>query len=320
MENSRVAHVLALPSRLFFSVLSTFIAILRPSLPYILPVLVYASFIPLILFLSASAGWIVWRNVAVGWQSPLHLQYGDTPNLVPQQRYDISLHLQVPNIESNYALGNFMTALTLSTRSNKTLVSIRRPAIVIPPRLSFFSTSPAVINVDVPLLSSYASSSSYVIAIVEIGRRDSWKSLGKAEGRELSVASASIRGVVVHHGIRGLATRLPLLSSLISSIVFLVISSLVVGACILPLMFRRTTPVLVEPEVVKVEVQPLPAISSSSSDDSEMTEEKPLIPRRRSTVKSEDEATIIAPSESQSSPLRRRRSKLVDPTSSDSDS
>jgi len=49
------------------------------------------------------------------------------PPLVPQQRYDISAQLVVPITESNLALGNFMTSLTLSTLANKTLISIRRP-------------------------------------------------------------------------------------------------------------------------------------------------------------------------------------------------
>lgn len=49
------------------------------------------------------------------------------PLLVPQQRYDVSVHLSIPAVESNYALGNFMTTLTLSTTSNKTLTSVRRP-------------------------------------------------------------------------------------------------------------------------------------------------------------------------------------------------
>lgn len=49
------------------------------------------------------------------------------PTLVAQQRYDITLQLQVPNVDTSYALGNFMATLTLSTPSNKTLISIRRP-------------------------------------------------------------------------------------------------------------------------------------------------------------------------------------------------
>lgn len=48
------------------------------------------------------------------------------PPLVSQQPYDISLHLVVPASTANYELGNFMTTLTLSTPSNKTVASVRR--------------------------------------------------------------------------------------------------------------------------------------------------------------------------------------------------
>lgn len=54
--------------------------------------------------------------------------YADVPlDISPLQAYDISLHLSVPALESNYALGNFMASLTLSTPANTTLTSIRRP-------------------------------------------------------------------------------------------------------------------------------------------------------------------------------------------------
>ena len=53
------------------------------------------------------------------------------PLLVSQQAYGIALHLSIPATESNFALGNFMTTLTLSTTSNKTLTSIRRPVSII---------------------------------------------------------------------------------------------------------------------------------------------------------------------------------------------
>jgi hypothetical protein len=49
------------------------------------------------------------------------------PALVAEQQYDITLMLEIPATESNYALGNFMTSLTLTTASNKTLSSIRKP-------------------------------------------------------------------------------------------------------------------------------------------------------------------------------------------------
>ncbi|KAJ7076567.1 hypothetical protein B0H15DRAFT_593417 [Mycena belliarum] len=324
------------PSRLLSATLSAFLAIVRPALPHILPLLVCLSFVPLLLFLSASAGWLVWRNVAVGWHAPLYLQYGDgvapyaeaaLPALVAQQRYDFSLQLQVPNLDANFALGNFMTTLTLSTRSNKTLVSVRRPAIVIPPRVAFYSATPAVIDVTVPLLAAYASSASHLIANVQIGRLDGWKSLGNQQGRELSVVAASLRGVVVHHGIRGLVTRFPILSALVSSIIFLAVSSIVVGACILPLTFRRAAATPLEPQVAEVDIKPLSsAITSSSSDDSSNDEKIPVLQTRRSrpssrtAMKSEEEPTTILSSDPQAMPLRRRRSKIVDPNSSDSES
>lgn len=52
------------------------------------------------------------------------------------------------------------------------------------------------------MVSSFLPGSSTIVALVEVGRRDQWKSLGNGEGREISVISASIRGSVVHHGIR----------------------------------------------------------------------------------------------------------------------
>jgi len=41
-----------------------------------------------------------------------------------------------------------------------------------------------------------------MVAYVEVGRRDGWKSLGSGQGKEISVIAASVRGTVVHHGIR----------------------------------------------------------------------------------------------------------------------
>ena len=49
------------------------------------------------------------------------------PTLNAVQPYDFTLHLDVPAIESNFHLGNFMSTLTLSTTSNKTIVTTRRP-------------------------------------------------------------------------------------------------------------------------------------------------------------------------------------------------
>lgn len=52
------------------------------------------------------------------------------------------------------------------------------------------------------MLDSFEAGSSNLFARVEIGRHDGWKMLGAGEGRELSVISASLRGLIVPHGIR----------------------------------------------------------------------------------------------------------------------
>lgn len=64
------------PIRLFLSALSIGLATFRPFAPQLIPLAVFAVLIPLVVFLSLSAGWVVWRNVAVGWEAPLYLQYG----------------------------------------------------------------------------------------------------------------------------------------------------------------------------------------------------------------------------------------------------
>ncbi|KAF6766551.1 putative adipose-regulatory protein-domain-containing protein [Ephemerocybe angulata] len=233
---------------LVYSILAASIGFLRPFAPQIVPILVCSFFIPIILGVSGFAGLVVWNSLSAQWQSPLYLQYGDgvppfahtvVPSLHANQRYDVSLHLAVPVSEANLALGNFMATLVLSTTSNKTLVTVRRPAVVVKsqawwPRRIFGSSG--IVTVDIPLLSSFVAGTSSLHADVELGRRDSWKSLGDGVSKELSVHSASLSGLAVPHGIRGLAIRFPLLSSLAAAFIFLLISSMALGACVLPLM------------------------------------------------------------------------------------
>lgn len=141
---------------LLFDMFASAIRLLKPLAPQLIPLTVFALSIPIVVFFSLSAGWFVWRSIAVGWETAVHLQYGyvrplrsftsmlmasllnnrDGPsphawitlsNLVTQQPYDVSVQLAVPASESNFALGNFMTTLTLATSSNKTIISVRRP-------------------------------------------------------------------------------------------------------------------------------------------------------------------------------------------------
>ncbi|KII93792.1 hypothetical protein PLICRDRAFT_100856 [Plicaturopsis crispa FD-325 SS-3] len=277
----------SLSSTVLLSPFRLLTSILRPITPQLIPIIVCILFIPLVAFFSIFAGWFVWRSVAVAWEVPVYLNYGDgvppyaeflLPNLVLRQPYDVSLHLQVPASESNYALGNFMTSLTISTSSNTTVASIRRPTLVLPsPSRRWLSTSPNVINVNIPLLSSYIPRNQGLVGRVELGRRDSWRTVGKGEGRELSVLSASLRGAVKHHGVRGLVTIFPLTFAVVSSITFFVIAMLVLTGCILSSMSlhlhrdaRGPPPAPPHEQAVK----PPP-----SDDDSE--DEKPARRRRR---------------------------------------
>ena len=139
--------------------------------------------------------------------------------------YDITFHATVPATNANYALGNFMAELTLSTTGNTTVVSVRRPvrilfypqhyshllrvyipqALVLPLTpgiMSFIFRSPSMQDFSLPLLSEFQPTSSHLVARLEIGRKDGWRALGSGEGRELSVYSAVIRGEVRPKGLR----------------------------------------------------------------------------------------------------------------------
>lgn len=57
-------------------------------------------------------------------------------------------------------------------------------------------------QITIPLLQSYIATTSKVVAKVNLGRQDGWKSLGSGEGRELSVVSATLTGTLRHEGVR----------------------------------------------------------------------------------------------------------------------
>lgn len=148
--NDYANYVVLTPVRLSLGLVKK----IQPYAPQLAAVAIVILFVPVLITLSSYAGYFVWKSVAVGWDVPLYLQYGcvvlyhrpalidgfctssdgvppwaeaELPRLVPKQRYDFSLHLALPVTPSNFALGNFMTTLTLSTPSNTTIASIRRP-------------------------------------------------------------------------------------------------------------------------------------------------------------------------------------------------
>lgn len=155
----RLAHAIFLyPIELCLSLIASS---LRPIAPQLIPLVVFFLLVPLLVIPAVLSGVFVWYSRAVSWQSPLFFQYGYAPTQIhfyifahepqsdglppyaevqlasfnPAQPYDISLQLVVPTTQSNYNLGNFMTTLTLSDRSNKTLITVRKP--VSPPQAPF---------------------------------------------------------------------------------------------------------------------------------------------------------------------------------------
>ena len=150
-DPSFIASAALVPARLFLSTLVTLIRVFRPYAPQLIPLLVCLLLLPAVILVSVFAGFLVWRDIAVPWDAPLHLQFGyvgspppkssitlprdgqppyaraSLPPLVPHQRYDISVQFVIPAVESNFALGNFMTSLILTTPSNQTLTSVRQP-------------------------------------------------------------------------------------------------------------------------------------------------------------------------------------------------
>ncbi|KAL0951392.1 hypothetical protein HGRIS_008088 [Hohenbuehelia grisea] len=299
-----------LPVRVNIWFLTRIISLFRPFAPQIIPLVVFAFLIPTILALSALAGWIVWRSVPVAWEAPLYLQYGDgvppyaetiVAGIAAQQPYDIFLRLSVPIIPTNLALGNFMADLRLSTSSNQTITSIRRAATILEPKKILFF-SPKVVRVDIPLLDSFVIGTSKVTAAVQVGRRDHWKLLGN----------------VKHYGLSGLVSRFPLAAGVISAFIFLAVASLVLGACVLPLVLPKggVDESYIEPSAEDTLPPPKASPYPPFDDD-----EKPSRRRRRSrrsqsssqrVVKSEPISTPMPPADEAEPPLRHRRSRLAE--------
>lgn len=73
---------------------------------------------------------------------------------------------------------------------------------MLPPKSSWLSGMPSTIDLDMTIVNSFVAKTSDVLAFVEIGRRDGWRSLGDGQGREVSVLSAILRGREIPRGIR----------------------------------------------------------------------------------------------------------------------
>jgi len=209
---------IALPLRLF-----------QASIPPALHIAIFLSLLPLLGLFSISAGVLVARWLPTEWSEPAFLQYGEgkTPyaytvirNLKPGQPYDINVQLVVPTTQANYDIGNFMTTLTLLTTSNRTIVASRRPALLIPYSRSLSHFTPAVATVVVPLFDEFVPSYSTILARLEIGRADSWRTRDANGANELAIIESRIRGNVKLRGLTALLALSPTTTTVATSLLF----------------------------------------------------------------------------------------------------
>ncbi|CAE6523025.1 unnamed protein product [Rhizoctonia solani] len=228
------------------------LSIPRRVLPTILHVAAFTTILPALLAISVGAGITVVNLIPEGWHTDLWMQYGEQatpfartslPPLTPGQPYDITLSLQVPITPENLALGNFMTKLILTDAKNTTVGTANRPQSLVLRRqtswIPLFMSSPQVETIIVPLVENWSPSSQpgnllgHGVAVargashqgfhafIAVGRSDAWKSLGNGQGKELSIARATLHGRVKLSGLRGFFARhKPLLFMLTTTVFF----------------------------------------------------------------------------------------------------
>jgi len=141
-----------------------------------------------------------------------------------------------------------MTSLRLyTTAENETLVDVRRPSLILSPTtplfpLALISRPTRFIKHEVPLLNSYIPRTSGIMAHVKLGRADGWRSITGGHERELSIADASLHGEIQPRGLTKVAYSFPLMTSVVSSATFFVVSSLVLMTYLLIAVWWESPP------------------------------------------------------------------------------
>lgn len=136
-----------------------------------------------------------------------------------------------------------MTYLTISTASNKQIAEAHRPAAILPRPgsliRSILPSSNPHMTLTINLLNSWIPGTSQgLMGTLEIGRKDSWKSIGTGEGRELTVLEAHVTANVKLQGTRRIVGAYPNVAAIISSGAFFVTSILGLLLC----FWRYTAP------------------------------------------------------------------------------
>jgi hypothetical protein len=70
------ARLLYLPLNFLLTTVGYALGALRALSPQLVPIVACALFVPGLILASLSAGFVVWRTAAVGWETPVYLNYG----------------------------------------------------------------------------------------------------------------------------------------------------------------------------------------------------------------------------------------------------
>jgi len=168
----------------------------------------------------------------------------------------ISRHhtLDVPRSRENYALGNFMATLRITTAANKTLVQSRKSHLLSPSLLDWMPPfALQTTRISIVFLEKFIpTTSARLTAHIELGRRDSWRSVGNGEGKELSVSRAQLIGLVRPRGPRAFLAAYPASISLFATLVFFVsaTAALCLGTILFPALSRKPEPSLKDTEAI----------------------------------------------------------------------
>ncbi|GAB1519320.1 hypothetical protein RhiTH_002386 [Rhizoctonia solani] len=236
------------------------LSIPRRTLPTVLHVAAFTTILPALLAISVGAGITVVKLIPDGWNVELWMQYGEQatpfartslPALTPGQPYDVLLSLQVPLTPENLALGEVVD------HCNSTVATANRPQslteTIVVPLLDHWSPSSQpgnLLNHGVAV--ARGTSHMGFHAFVAVGRPDAWKSIGSGQGKELSIARATLQGHVKLHGIRGFFARHKHLLFTLTTVVFFVAST---GAALI--FYLVLAPSLSEGDNTGVDTKPL---------------------------------------------------------------
>lgn len=177
-----------------------------------------------------------------------------------------------------------MTSISIVNPTNVTLASSSRPSLIFPQPLAltpfFYSGVLRTHTLTVPLLEGFSASSylSQLHARIQVGRQDSWTSVGRGEGKELVIVEAFARGKPRLSGLRGFFAKHSLLLLAVTTAAFFAATSFVaLGAY---LYFAPS---------LKLAPAPLPLVGEAEAEEVPLKAIKPEEGEPALRIKAEEE-------------------------------